>query len=164
MAGGAALSVMRFAEGSWLGACRTQAFEVPTRVRLSFSGLEGRHEIVTYDDTNCRKPLSTWTRRFAIDRVHVFDEAKDAPEGLDLYVHIEQVSMLPVNNYADSANAGRLCGLTGWKDGKSQDVSGLDCGAGRIETEGSSPMLYIQDDSERAILFGNDRLVPETSP
>jgi len=151
-AGGAASSVLSFAQGQWLGSCQSDSFSSPYKFKLTFSGLKLTQETSIYQDSDCSQLLSTWTRSLDISTVHSFDPDSGV-FGYDLSVEAKAVKMTTFGGYA--AIAGKLCGLSSWKDGVSRDVSGLDCGSGRQATVGDDSVLYIQHDT------GSDQLIYE---
>jgi hypothetical protein len=154
-ADGAAASVLRFAQGRWVGSCRAEPLRSPYRLTLSFSGLQLTEETSIYQDSGCQQRLSTWSRKLAILTVHSFDPDGDSDVfGFDLNVEAHEVTMTTYGGYG--AIAGELCGLRSWTDGVARDVSGRDCGAGRLETTGTDSVLYIQHDPDSNELLYED--------
>jgi hypothetical protein len=150
--------VLRFAQGRWKGACHAEPFRSPYRISLSFSGLLITQESSVYQDSDCRQLLSTWSRKLAVISVHSFEPEGDSQVyGLDLNVSAREVLMSTFGGYG--AIAGHLCGLPAWTDGVARDVSGRDCGRGRLETTGAESVLYLQHDpGPNQILYEQETL------
>ena len=149
-AGGAGASVLRFAQGQWLGSCQADSDRSPYRYKLIFSGLTLTQETSIYQDSDCAQLLSTWSRKLAVTTVHSFDPDGNV-YGYDLDVEAKEVKMTTFAGYG--AIAGDLCGLSSWVDGTARDVSGLDCGPGRQETIGDDSVIYLRHDT------GSDELI-----
>ena len=156
-AGGAASSVLRFAQGTWASDCRALPFRAPFRARLIFSGMTVTHESSVYQDAQCRQLLSTWSRQLLVTQVHREESEDDDNVEIDLSVRATGVNLTTFNGYA--ALAGPVCGVQGWIDGSARDVSGKDCGPGRLETSGrESTLTFIYDPDFSRLSYQGDLL------
>src|SRR5262249_7354903 len=96
-AGGAASSVMRFAQGTWASDCRVIAVRSPFRTRLIFSGMNLTHESSVFQDSQCRQLLSTWSRQLTITQVHREESEDSDGIELDLSVRATAVDLTTFN-------------------------------------------------------------------
>jgi hypothetical protein len=135
---------MRFAQGAWTSDCSVLPFRSPFRTRLIFSGMSITHESSVYQDSQCREILSTWSRQLTITQVHR-EELEDGVE-LDLSVRAGAVSFTTFNGYG--AGAVGACGLNSWVDGAMRDVSGHQCGPGRLESTGRESTVTLTHDQD----------------
>ena len=157
-AAGAAASVLRFAQGSWLSDCETRPLEPPFKVALKFSGLSISEEITVFDGPSCTTTLASWSRELTVASLHRFEPIGDSGvTGIDLNVTAAAVRMTTFNGYG--AISSRLCGLASWTDGVSRDVSGRDCGLGRHETTGQASFFYLEHHPESDALSAEGGLM-----